>query len=151
MALQRLLSHLINEGCFPPGNTDKSVQQAKKKVSEVTLSRAEQNLKLLFHGEIQLFQRLVFIPNWVEKLELVKEQNTVKAALVVRWWHFILSSYSIKLQFSVVLYCYIHTSHFICSFMFLKMCHTLLSSVRLQWIIHLRGCLTSRQIPEFLC
>lgn len=95
MALQRLLSHLINEGCFPTGNADKPVLQAKRKVAEVTLSRAEQKLKLLFHGETQLFQHLVFVPNWVEKLELVKQQYIAKAALVVRWWHFILSSYSI--------------------------------------------------------
>lgn len=63
MALQRLLSHLINEGCFPTGNADKPLQPAKRKIVEVTLSRAEQKLKLLFHGEIQLFQSLFFVPN----------------------------------------------------------------------------------------
>jgi len=63
MALQRLLSHLINEGCFPIGNADKPVKQAKRVVAEVTLRRTEEKLKLLFHGEIQLFQHLVFRPN----------------------------------------------------------------------------------------
>lgn len=56
----------------------------KRKVAEVILCRAEQKLKLPFRGEIQLFQHLFFVPNRVEKLELVKEQYTVKATLFGR-------------------------------------------------------------------